>query len=174
MKRLLLERLLIGLAVMVLSLGLVARAMALTDTGTHTVTITVEEIAQIDVVGGNVLFTFNQAGTTAGSLPTVSDDTATSLSWTSNVAANSRKITAELDQNSATGIVLKVTVTKAGGNGTAGSQITLTLAAQDVFSGITNENVTGNTLTYNATLSTMIAPVTDARTVTYTLLAAAA
>ncbi|TET13045.1 hypothetical protein E3J84_00595 [Candidatus Aerophobetes bacterium] len=159
-----------------LTLGLASIAMAATDSGTGDVTITLEEIAQLDVVGGSISFTFANTGTTAGSLPTVSDDTATSLSWTSNVSANSRKITAQLSADYTTGIVLKATVTVAGGNGTTGGIQTLVLAsAKDMVTGITNENVTGNTVTYNATLSNMIAPVTnESKTVTWTLLAAAA
>ncbi|TET13040.1 hypothetical protein E3J84_00570 [Candidatus Aerophobetes bacterium] len=154
-----------------LTSALVGTAMAVSDTAIQSVTIIVEEIAQLDVVGGNISFTFANTGTTAGSLPTVSDDTATSLSWTSNVSANSRKITAQLSADYTTGIVLKATVTVAGGNGTTGGIQTLVLAsAKDMVTGITNENVTGNTVTYNATASTMIIPVvSESKTVVWTL-----
>ena len=175
MKRLLIATL---MAVMLVTVGLVA--WAIDDTGNAAVGVQVEEIAQLTVSGAPALITLTSTATTAGSLPDVQNDVSTSLAWTSNVAATySRKITAILDVVYTTGVVLKATVgTPSSGTstGSTGGQLTLdATTAQDMWTGITNENCSGATITYEFSLSTMIAPITttESHTVTWTLTAAA-
>jgi len=147
-------------------------AWAVTDTATQDVAITLEEIAQLAVSGDPATLTLTNASTTAGSLPPAVEDATTSLSWTSNVETDqTRKLTAILSAAYTTGIVLKATVTEpAGTNGTAAAEQTLIVTAVDMFTGITNENCTGATITYEASITEMIAPVTaQSKTVTWTL-----
>ena len=160
-------------AVMVAALGLVGTAFAASDTAAQTVTITVEEIAQLGVSGDPGTLTLANAGTTAGSLPDAVTDATSSLSWTSNVAATTRKITAALDANYTAGVVLKATLAEPGGtNGTTAGQKTLSDTASDMLTGITNENCTDATITFEASLSTMIAPIaSESKTLTWTLTA---
>jgi len=152
-----------------LVLGRAGSALAVTDTADQSVTVTVSEIAELAVNGGAVSLTIAAPGT-PGSLPSAVTDAATSLAWTSNVAgAFTRTITAALDSDMPASVTLKATLTKAGGNGTAAAQQTLSSVAATLFTGITNENVTGNTITYEAAVSAMVAPQTISRTVTWTL-----
>jgi len=152
-----------------LVLGGAGSALAVTDTATQNVTVTVSEIAELAVNGGAVTLTI-AAPSTPGQLPAAVTDANTSLAWTSNVASGlSRTITAQLDSDMPTNVALKATVTKNGGNGTAASQQTLSSTASTMFTGITNENVSGNTITYEASVSAMVAPQTISRTVTWTL-----
>jgi hypothetical protein len=157
-----------------LVLGLAAAAGAATDQATQTVTITVEEIAQLSASGDPATLTLTNAGTTAGSLPTPATDASTSLSWSANVASGSRKLTAALDATFTSGIVLKAALAKPGGSsGSSSGQVTLSDTAKDIFTGITNENCTGATISFEASLSKMIAPVTnESKTLTWTLTAA--
>ena len=166
------KKLLVVLLAAALTSGLVGTAMAVSDTAIQSVTITVEEIAQLAVSGSPGTFTLSNAATVAGSLPDAQEEATTSLSWTSNVSSGTRKITAQLDADYTTGIVLKATVTvDAASNGRTGGQKTLSFAtAEEMVTGITNENVTGNTVTYEASASTMIAPVaSESKTVIWTL-----
>ena len=166
------------LLVALLVVGLTNVATAVTDTGTASVGVQVEEIAQLSVSGAPALMTLTNAATTAGSLPTAQTDAATSLSWTSNVALNSRLITASLNLAYSTGVVVKLTLGTPGTgstNGTTGGQQTLGISESTLFSGITNENAGSATLTYELSLSAMTAPITttESKTVTITLAAAA-
>jgi hypothetical protein len=156
-----------------MALGLAGSAFAASDTATQTVTITVEEIAQLGVSGDPGTLTLANATTTPGSLPTAATDATTSLSWTSNVAATTRKITAAIDSDYTAGVVLKATLAEpAGTNGTTGGQQTLGTTATDMLTGITNENCTGATITFEASLSAMVAPIaSESRTLTWTLTA---
>jgi len=164
------KKLAIALVIAVVLAGVPWSAMAASDTGTHDVTVTVAEIVAVEVVGGNITLTINTVAD-PGQLPSAVTDATTSLDWTANVAGGTtRSITAALDSSYSAGIALKVTVTDpAGTNGTNSGQVTLTNVAQDVYSGITNENCTGATLTYDASLTAMVAPVSETKTVTYTL-----
>ncbi len=159
--------------VALVALGLAGTALGASDTSAQTVTITVEEIAQLSVTGNPGTLTLASAATTPGSLPPAVTDATTSLSWTSNVAATTRKITAALDSSYTAGVVLKATLTEPGGtNGTTTGQQTLTDTATDMLTGVTNENCTGATITFEASLSTMIAPIaSESRTLTWTLTA---
>jgi len=166
-----------GLVVTVAMISGLAVWSAATDSGTASVGMQLEEIAQLVVSGDPGLITLTNAQTTAGLLPTEQTDATTSLSWTSNVASGSRKITAALSAAYTTGVVLKATLAEpAGSNGTSAGEQTLDTEAIEMFTGIANENCTQATITYEFSLSTMIAPITEteSKTVTWTLLAAAA
>jgi hypothetical protein len=161
----------VGAALLV---GLAGTAFAVNDTADQTVTITVEEIAQLSASGSPGTLILSQAGTTPGSLPVAATEATTSLSWTSNVTAgHTRKVTAGLDATFTAGIVLKATLAKpAGSNGASAGQKTLSATAADMLTGVTNENCTSATISFEATLSAIIAPVTDeTKTLTWTLTA---
>jgi len=143
-------------------------------TGSHTVNITLQEIAELDCIGSPSTLVLSNASTTPGSLPPPATDATTSLSWTSCVASgNTRKITVALDANYPAGIVLRATVAKpAGSNGTSAGQQTLSNTATDMLTGITGEACTGATVTFEASLSSSVAPVaSESRIVTWTLTA---
>jgi len=162
----------------VVSFGQSQVAMALTDTGTQALAVTVEEIAQLSASAAPGTQTLSNAGTTAGSLPSAVTDTTTSLSWTSNAAGvTTRKITAALSAAYTTGIVLKATLpatcSSGSTNGTSAGQKTLGTTAVDMLTGITNENCSAATVTYDTSITSMIAPVTaESKTVTWTITAA--
>ena len=142
--------------------------------GSHTVSITLQEIAELACSGSPSTLVLSNAGTTPGSLPAPATDATTSLSWTSSVASGTtRKITAALDSNYPAGIVLKATLAKpSGSNGTSAGQKTLSNAAQDMFTGIAGEPCTGATITFEASLSSIVAPVSsESKILTWTLTA---
>ena len=142
--------------------------------GSHTVSITLQEIAELACSGSPSTLVLSSAGATPGSLPAPATDATTSLSWTSSVASSTtRKITAALDSNYPAGIVLKATLAKpSGSNGTSAGQKTLSDTAQDMFTGIAGEPCTGATITFEASLSSIIAPVSsESKILTWTLTA---
>lgn len=149
-------------------------AMALTDTATQNIGVTVEEIAQIaasgDVAGNLVLA---NANTTAGSLPLAASDFTTTLDWTSNVdSGKTRTVTANLDTAMPANVLLKVVLSDGTGDGTPGTfaaQQTLTDAAKDLVTAVGNGTITGVTVTYEASLTHMVAPQQIDRTVTWTI-----
>ncbi len=148
-------------------------AMAASASDTHDVTIQIQEIVAMEVTGGNVTLIIS-AVSDPGALPDAVTDNSTALDWTSNVSSGTRSITAALDSAYSAGIVLKITLSApAGTNGSTAGQITLGTSAQNVFTGITNENCVNATLTYEASLTQMVAPASETRTVTYTLTDAA-
>lgn len=151
-------------------LALAGVALGASDTATHDVTVTLNEIVELEVTGGNITLTFS-APADPGDLPAaVTDGTTCALDWTSSVSIGSRAITAALSSAYTTGIVLKVTVTApAGTNGSAAPQVTLSAVAQNVFTGVTSENCSGATLTYEASLTQMVDVTSETKTITYTL-----
>lgn len=172
------SRIITTLAVVAL-FGFCTSLMAqVTDTASQTVTVTVEEIAQLAVSDQPGTLTITNADTTAGSLPPAVTEATTSLAWTSNVSAGGRNITAELDTDTTAGLVLSATVADPGTGTSSGSSAgkqALSTTAATLFSGITNENCSGATITYEASLTTMIAPIaSESHTVTWTLTAGAA
>jgi hypothetical protein len=133
-----------------------------------------QEIAELACSGSPSTLVLSHANTTPGSLPDPATDATTSLSWTSCVASGAtRKITAALDADYPAGIVLKATVAKpAGSNGTSAGQKTLSATAQDLFTGIAGEPCTGATVTFEASLSSLVAPVSsESKILTWTLTA---
>ena len=143
-------------------------------TDSHTVAITLQEIAELACSGSPPALVLSNAGTKPGSPPAPVTDATTSLSWTSSVASGmTRKITASLDSDYPAGIVLKATLAKpAGSNGTSSGQKTLSDTAQDMFTGIAGEPCTGATITFEASLTTIVAPVaSESKILTWTLTA---
>jgi len=157
-----------------LTLFLCGMAMAQGDSQNHNVTVTLGEVAKIGINGGNVTLTFNTGGTTPGDLPIPVTDATTDLRWTSNVASGlTRKITAALEADYVTGIVLKITVGAPATGTTTGAsagQITLSTTDQDAFTGITNEHCKDAALSYEVSLTAMVEPNGgEMHQVTYTL-----
>ena len=152
-----------------MTLAFAGIAGAASDTATHDVTVTLNEIVELEVTGGSITLTFS-APADPGDLPAAVTDATCALDWTSSVSSGSRAITAALSTVYTTGIVLKVTVTApAGTNGSAAPQVTLSAVAQNVFTGVTSENCSGATLTYEASLTQMVDVTSETKTITYTL-----
>jgi hypothetical protein len=153
--------------------GLMSVATATTDTATSTVTITFSEISELAVSGDPATLTI-VAPAVAGDLPADQTVAGTTMAWTSNVAAGqTRKITGSIASLFA-GIDLWATVAAAGGsNGTSGGELRFTAAAPTAYefvTGIGNCNTSGQTITFRANVTSMVAPYTDtAKVVTWTL-----
>ena len=163
----------IPVAVVLLAGALTGSALGGT-TDSHTVAITLQEIAELACSGSPSTLVLSNVSTTPGSLPAPVTDATTSLSWTSSVASGmTRKITASLDSNYPAGIVLKATLAKpAGSNGTSSGQKTLSDTTQDMFTGIAGEPCTGATITFEASLASIVAPVSsESKILTWTLTA---
>ncbi|MHC4186903.1 MAG: hypothetical protein ACYSRQ_01805 [Planctomycetota bacterium] len=154
-----------------LVLGMSFLAIAATDTDTQTVTITLEEIASIAASGDPATMTF-VAPAVPGDLPADVSDNSTTMGWTSNVGAGTtRKITAQID-GLFTNIDLFATLTAAGSNGSSAGETQFAAATTDYdyVTGITNENPSGETITFRASMTAMTAPFTDqTQIVTWTL-----
>lgn len=157
-------------SLLIVALCLSSVAIAVTDTATQDVTITFSEIATITVSGDPGTITFTTPAT-PGDLPADQTDNSTTMSWTSNVDAGmTRKITANID-TLFTNVDLYAEIDDAGSNGTSAGQTQFVAAGNDYdfLTGITNENVSDNTITYTASVTAMTAPYTDTHTVTWTL-----
>jgi len=159
------------LTAVVLVLGLSLLAIAASDTDTQTVTITLEEIATISASGDPATMTFT-APATPGDLPADVSDNSTTMAWTSNVASgNTRKITGQID-GLFTNINLFATITATGSNGTSAGETQFAAATTDYdfVTGITDENTSGETITFRASMTAMTEPFTDqTQIVTWTL-----
>jgi len=152
-------------------LGLSSVAIAVTDTATQNVTITFSEIATLSVSGDPGTLTFTTPAT-PGDLPADQTDNSTTMSWTSNVDTGmTRKITGSLDALFS-GVNLYAQLTAAGSNATPTGETQFVAAATDYdfITGITDENVSAETITYRAEVSSMVAPYTSTtNVVTWTL-----
>jgi len=158
------------LLLVVLFAGLTSLAIAESDTTQSTVTITFSEIAEIAASGNPGTLTI-VAPTTPGDLPADQSDASTTMAWTSNVAAGqTRKITGSL-ASLFDGIDLYATITAASGKGTSAGELKFTAAATDYnfVTGIGNCNTSGETITFRASVTAMVAPYTSAKVVTWTL-----
>lgn len=154
-----------------LLLGLAGMAVATEDTANQTVTITFSEISEL-AVSGNPVPLVIAAPATPGDLPADETDATTTMAWTCNVAAaQTRRITGSVNQLF-NGINLYAEVTAAGSNGSSEGKTQFEEAGTDYdfVTGITNENTSGETITFTAEVSQMVAPypATD-KTVTWTL-----
>jgi|GEM_PF-3318030 len=150
--------------------GLMSVATATTDTATSTVTITFSEISELAVSANPATLTI-VAPAAAGDLPADQTDASTTMAWTSNVAAGqTRKITGSI-ASLFSGIDLYVTVTAGGGsNGTSAGELKLIVADTDFVTGIGNCNTSGQTITFRANVTSMVAPYTNTqKVVTWTL-----
>lgn len=159
------------LLVVVSVAGLTSLAIAASDTAQSTVTITFSEIAELAVSGNPGTLTI-VAPATPGSLPANQSDATTTMAWTSNVAAGqTRKITGSI-ASLFDGIDLYATVTAGGGKGTSAGELKFTAAATDYdfVTAIGNCNTSGETITFKASVTAMVAPYTSTqKVVTWTL-----
>ncbi len=133
---------------------------------THQVTINIVAVDELIISGGDVTLTVDSA--TAGtSLDDVSDN-ACAFDWTTNSGTN-KKITGQLDADYSSGVSLSVSVGVAGGNGySTGHQMLISASAVDIVAGMHNENVGNNVLDYTTSVS-IASPVSETRTVIYTI-----
>ena len=154
-----------------LIVGLEAVAMAVTDSCTQTVTITFSEAADIAVSGDPATLTIG-APVTAGGLPADQTDATTTMAWTSSVADTlTRKITGSID-GLFNGINLYATVATPGGaDGTSAGETLFAAAVTDYdfVTAIGNSNTSSQTITYRASVTTIVAPYTASQIVTWTL-----
>jgi hypothetical protein len=160
--------------VMVLFLSGVA--MAETDTASSVVTITFSEVAELGVSGDPGTMTIDNPAS-AGNLPADATESTTTMSWTSNVpAAQTRKITGNLDVLFS-GILLYANVSAPGTDGGTSAGKTQFVAAAtdyDFVTAIGNCNASAQSVTFTAEVSEMVAPYTStAHTITWTFTAAA-
>ena len=148
--------------------GLISAAIATTDTATSTVTITFSEISELAVSGDPGTLTIGTA--TAGSLPADQTDATTTMAWTSSVAVGTtRKITGSI-ASLFPGIDLYATVTAGGGSGTSAGEQKLIVTDTDFVTGIGNCNTSGETITFRANVTSLVAPYTSTqKVVTWTL-----
>ena len=150
--------------------GLATLAIATTDTATSTVTITFSEISELAVSGNPGILTI-VAPATPGNLPGDQSNALTTMAWTSNVASGTRKITGSIDAVFS-GIDLYATVAAPGStSGTsAGEKMLVTTPDADFVTGIANCNVTAQTITFRANVTSMVAPYANtSQVVTWTL-----
>ena len=109
-----------------------------TDTDVHTVTININDIAIIDLEGGDITLALT-APDDAGDDPVYDEDATCYLNYTSVVASGAeKKITAQITTGTVpAGADLKLTAAPAAGEGTSGGQVTLDdLAAKNVITAI--------------------------------------
>lgn len=151
-----------ALAVVALSTG---RAHA--QTATQDVTLEVQAIDQLAFTGSPSLVI---SSATAGSAPTSATANATYAITTNET---DRKITAEIDSDTPSGVTLSASLAAPSGATSAGA-VQLSTTAQDVVTGIGTVNASGLNVTYtlSATSAAGVVPSTT-RTVTYTIVAGA-
>jgi opacity protein-like surface antigen len=142
-----------------------ARAQA--QSATQDVTLEVQAINQIAFTGSPSL---TIASATAGSAPNSASANATYAITTNE---SDRKITAEIDSDTPSGLTLSVNLAAPSGATSAGA-VQLSTTAQDVVTGISTVNASGLNVTYTlqATSAAGVVPSTS-RTVTYTITAGA-
>jgi hypothetical protein len=149
-------------ALLTLSAG---RAAA--QSATQDVTLEVQAINQIAFTGSPSLVI---STATAGSAPTSVSANATYALTTNET---DRKITAQLDSDTPSGVTLSAALAAPSGATSAGA-VQLSTLAQDVVTAITPVNASGLNVTYTltATAAAGVVPSTS-RTVTYTIVAGA-
>jgi hypothetical protein len=160
------------LLMVALVIGLTSVAIATTGTAQSTVTITFSEISELAVSGNPGTLTI-VAPASAGSLPADQSDASTTMSWTSNVAASqTRKVTGSV-ATLFSGIDLYGTVAAPGTtSGTSAGELKFAEAATayNFVTGIGNCNVSTQTVTFRANVTSMVAPYTSTqKVVTWTL-----
>jgi hypothetical protein len=160
------------LLVAALIVGLTGVVMATTDFDTQTVTITFSEISKIAASGDPGTLVID-APAIPGDLPADESDVSTTMAWTANVAVGkTRKITGSLD-GLFSGIDLHATVaapTGAGGTSAGEKTFIVATTGYDFVTAIGNCNTSAQTITFRASVSSMVAPYTDTeQIVTWTL-----
>jgi hypothetical protein len=154
------------LLVVLLTLGLIgalgpgARASNL---ATQTVSFTVPDICVIGVSGSPGTLTITAP--TAGNTPDVVSNNSTTYALSAN---STTQITAAVDTDLPTGVVLIVHLAAPAGGSSSG-EVTLSAEPQTVVSEIPAIASSGNTITYKLDASALPTPVTGNRTVTFTL-----
>jgi len=140
---------------------------AAAQSATQDVTLEVQAINQIAFTGSPSLVI---STATAGSAPTSVSANATYAITTNET---DRKITAQLDNDTPSGLTLSAALAAPSGATSAGA-VQLSTLAQDVVTGITPVNASGLNVTYtlSATAAAGVVPSTS-RTVTYTIVAGA-
>jgi hypothetical protein len=148
----------------VLLLGICAVSYG-ANSATQTVTFEVQGIDEISVSGNPGALIINAA--TAGSDPDPATDNSTSYNVTTNGA--NKKITGYLDAVMPANTALNLTLTAPTG-GTSTGQITLTTAAQDLVTGISQLGESGLTIAYEFTATAAAGVIASStRTVTFTV-----
>ena len=159
------KKLIVGIAVLGVVLGLTGLAAAL-NTADHTVTVTVEAINEAAITGGDLTLTINSA--TAGDEPDDAvDNTSCDLDWTTN--EDTKKITVETDQAAPTFTLKVVAQTVTGG--TAAAEVTLSTTGANDFVTAISKTTGGCDLQYTASATAAQGTGSDVHTVTYTLTA---
>lgn len=155
-----------SLAIALVAHALLAPAAAAQSTANQTVTYAVSAIDELSVGGGAVALTVNAA--TAGSQPSAVQSTGLTYAITTN--GTSKKITAQLNANTASGVTLQVQLAAPSG-GTSAGAVTLGTVAADVVTGITRlaGSALGLTYTLSATAAAGVVTATPV-TVTYTIM----
>jgi len=151
----------------------IVRAAA-SDSDNQTVSVTVNDINEIALGSTSVIIPAIET-TTAGQAPDSQSITDT-LDFTTNAPSNStRKITVSLDGNFTDGLTVTAwlqldgTVNSGTQHGTSTGNKTLSTVAQDLATGLYEEAVSGNTLTYTATATAETNPDTYSQVATYTI-----
>jgi hypothetical protein len=152
--------------------GLTSVAIATDNNVAHSnVTITFSEISVLAVSGDPALITI-EAPAAAGSLPADKTNAFTTMAWTSNVDGTTRKITGKLDAVFP-GVDLYAAVADPGADyhGTTAGKVKLTATDDSEFvTGIGSCNVSGKTITFTTTVTSMVPPYTETeQVVTWTL-----
>jgi hypothetical protein len=153
---------LITLGTVALLLGFFANANS-ADNVTQTVTYEVQAISEITVSGNPGALVISTA--TAGSEPSAATDATTSYSVTTN--GTNKRITGSIDTAMPSSTSLLVTLTAPTGGSSAG-QVTLSMTAQDLVTGISTLAEGGLTISYEFT-ATAAAGVIASSTKTVTL-----
>lgn len=148
----------------VLCIGLAGTALADESDGAS-VTYEVTAINELDVSGNPGNMTVTTA--TAGEQPDAVTDSSTTYAITTN--GTNKKITAVLDGDMPDETTLSVTLTAPNG-GTSAGQVTLSSAAADVVTGITEVAENGKNITYELDAEVGAGIVGSAsKTVTFTI-----
>jgi hypothetical protein len=153
-----------GVALVWLAFGLVGLALA-ANTAQQTVTFQVDAINEISVSGNPGNLAVNTA--TAGSQP--DQDTDNSTSWAVTTNGSNKKMTGDIDSDMPSDVTLEINLAAPTG-GSGSGDVSLSTAAGDLVTSITQVAESGLTITY--TLSATVtagAVVQDTRTVTLTL-----
>jgi hypothetical protein len=159
------------ITVLSLFLWLVAAAMPATSTATQSITISVAEVAEMTVSGDPAPLIVRKAATGSASYTVIDNNTV--LSWTSNAnspGAGNRKITAQLDANFPEGIQLKASIgNPLCGTGSPTGKQSISIIAKELYAGIGNENCSGATINFEASLTQTTVTASEVRTLTWTL-----
>lgn len=147
-----------------LLLVVAARASA---QATQDVSFEVQAISELSFTGSPSLVI---SAATSGAAPTAAT---ASASYAISTNETNRTITAEIDSDMPTGLVLSVSLAAPSGGSSAGA-VVLSTTAQPVVTGISSLNASGLGVSYSLSATSAAGVVAaDSRTVTYTIVAGA-